>query len=375
MQDRPPVVLADGGARLVRRQHVAGGARRRASIVPSNAQIPGVVAPGDQSTQTFTISSDLEYAWLALPPDPVTFAIDHEATWHDASSSLRGRRVPRCRRVLHRDLGRAQPDGRAPPGGRRRGRRTAQLTRSAGDPAGGRPTRRASWTKGLDTRLRPGAGDLAAPRARQLHVQPRRALPRRRPVAGRLPHDQEGVLPAVREPDGRDAANDRHPGAGRVRLQPGQGSGRRHVLGADGATSTAGSRCRSKATAGSGSTRRRRSETRARRRYMPNAPGAGPVCPSGTAGRGCGPNKGDQTGDPLPHGDQRTERRCDRQSGQAAGISRHSTPASGRTVPSARHRRRRRWRWLALIAGVVHPVAASRVDGVAGCMRRATHER
>ena len=38
--------------------------------------------------------------------------------------------------------------------------------------------------------------------------------------------------------------------------------------------------------------------------YMPNAPGQDLVCPSGTAGRGCGPNKGDQTGDPLPHGDQ-----------------------------------------------------------------------
>jgi len=57
-------------------------------IVPSNTQIPGVLAPGTQSTQTFTVSNDLEYAWLAMPPDPVTFQIDHEVTWHDASSSL-----------------------------------------------------------------------------------------------------------------------------------------------------------------------------------------------------------------------------------------------------------------------------------------------
>ena len=57
-------------------------------VVASNAPIPGAVASGDPAQQTFTISSDLEYAWLALPPDPVSFAVDHEATWHDASASL-----------------------------------------------------------------------------------------------------------------------------------------------------------------------------------------------------------------------------------------------------------------------------------------------
>lgn len=57
-------------------------------VVASNTPIPGVVASGAQTEQTFTISSDLQYAWLALPPDPVSFTVDREATWHNASSSL-----------------------------------------------------------------------------------------------------------------------------------------------------------------------------------------------------------------------------------------------------------------------------------------------
>ncbi len=58
-------------------------------VIASDSQMPGVAgAGGEPSTQTFTISSDLGYPWLAVPPDPVTVHVDHELTWHAASSSL-----------------------------------------------------------------------------------------------------------------------------------------------------------------------------------------------------------------------------------------------------------------------------------------------
>ncbi len=58
-------------------------------VIASDSQMPGVAGTGgDPSTQTFTISSDLGYPWLAVPPDPVTVHVDHELTWHAASSSL-----------------------------------------------------------------------------------------------------------------------------------------------------------------------------------------------------------------------------------------------------------------------------------------------
>ncbi len=56
-------------------------------IVGSDTQVPGVSGSGPESEQTFTISSDLGYAWLAMPPDPLTFQIDHQVTWHRASMS------------------------------------------------------------------------------------------------------------------------------------------------------------------------------------------------------------------------------------------------------------------------------------------------
>lgn len=60
------------------------------AVIASDSQVPGVSgAPGGEpSTQTFTISSDLGYPWLAVPPDPLTVHVDHELTWHAASSSL-----------------------------------------------------------------------------------------------------------------------------------------------------------------------------------------------------------------------------------------------------------------------------------------------
>jgi transglutaminase-like putative cysteine protease len=59
------------------------------AVIASNSQVPGVAgAGGEPSTQTFTISSDLGYPWLAVPPDPMTVQVEHEITWHAASSSL-----------------------------------------------------------------------------------------------------------------------------------------------------------------------------------------------------------------------------------------------------------------------------------------------
>jgi hypothetical protein len=58
-------------------------------VIASDSQVPGVVGTdGEPSTQTFTISSDLGYPWLAVPPDPLTVHVDHVLTWHAASSSL-----------------------------------------------------------------------------------------------------------------------------------------------------------------------------------------------------------------------------------------------------------------------------------------------
>jgi transglutaminase-like putative cysteine protease len=58
-------------------------------VIASDSQMPGDAgAGGEPSTQTFTISSDLGYPWLAVPPDPLTVHVDHELTWHAASSSL-----------------------------------------------------------------------------------------------------------------------------------------------------------------------------------------------------------------------------------------------------------------------------------------------
>jgi hypothetical protein len=57
-------------------------------VIGSDSQVPGIAGTGEQSTQTFTISSDLGYPWLAVPPDPLTIQVDHEITWHAASSSL-----------------------------------------------------------------------------------------------------------------------------------------------------------------------------------------------------------------------------------------------------------------------------------------------
>ena len=49
-------------------------------VARRTARCPASAAAGDPSEQTFTISSDLGYAWLAVPPDPLTFQIDHEVT-------------------------------------------------------------------------------------------------------------------------------------------------------------------------------------------------------------------------------------------------------------------------------------------------------
>jgi transglutaminase-like putative cysteine protease len=57
-------------------------------VVPSGESIPNQLATGDQLTQTFTVSNDLGFAWLASAADPTGIAIDHEVTWHGASSSI-----------------------------------------------------------------------------------------------------------------------------------------------------------------------------------------------------------------------------------------------------------------------------------------------
>jgi transglutaminase-like putative cysteine protease len=60
-------------------------------VIASDSQVPDIAGYGaesTQSTQTFTISSDLGYPWLAVPPDPLTVQVDHKITWHAASSSL-----------------------------------------------------------------------------------------------------------------------------------------------------------------------------------------------------------------------------------------------------------------------------------------------
>ena len=57
-------------------------------VVPSGESVPNPLATGDQLTQTFTVSNDLGFAWLASAADPIGIAIDHEITWHAASSSI-----------------------------------------------------------------------------------------------------------------------------------------------------------------------------------------------------------------------------------------------------------------------------------------------
>ena len=75
----------------------------------------------------------------------------------------------------------------------------------------------------------------------------------------RLPADDEdGLLPAVRERDGRHAALDRDPGTGRGRIHAGRGGRERPaVLGSRPTTPTPGWRCCSRRTDGSSSSPRR----------------------------------------------------------------------------------------------------------------------
>ncbi len=45
-------------------------------------------SPGESLTQTITVAHDLGFAWLVAAADPVSIQIDHEVSWHAASSSL-----------------------------------------------------------------------------------------------------------------------------------------------------------------------------------------------------------------------------------------------------------------------------------------------
>ncbi|MEP6757574.1 MAG: DUF3488 and transglutaminase-like domain-containing protein [Actinomycetota bacterium] len=54
----------------------------------SGQSIPNGLASGLPLTQTFTVSKDLGFSWLLGAADPTSITIDHQVTWHPASSSL-----------------------------------------------------------------------------------------------------------------------------------------------------------------------------------------------------------------------------------------------------------------------------------------------
>ena len=119
-------------------------------VIASDSQVPGVAgAGGEPSTQTFTISSDLGYPWLAVPPDPVTVHVDHELTWHAASSSLELDQYPDAGESYSVTSTTPSPtaDTLRAVGHRGRGRHRSQ---AAPDPVLGRVRRPALWTAGLD---------------------------------------------------------------------------------------------------------------------------------------------------------------------------------------------------------------------------------
>ena len=98
----------------------------------------------------------------------------------------------------------------------------------------------------------------------QLRLQrdpPQRKLPVRGVPAAR----PDRVLPAVLRGDGADAEDGRHPGPGRVRIQPRNVKGSGDLRRAATSTPTPGSRCTSTTSAGCRSTRRRRRLRRNRR--------------------------------------------------------------------------------------------------------------
>ena len=81
-------------------------------IVGSDTQVPGVSGSGPESKQTFTISSDLGYAWLAMPPDPADVPDRSSGDVAPGVDVRGGRQLPRRGRDLLGDVVRRQPDGR-----------------------------------------------------------------------------------------------------------------------------------------------------------------------------------------------------------------------------------------------------------------------
>ena len=136
-------------------------------VIASDSQVPGVAGTdGEPSTQTFTISSDLGYPWLAVPSDPLTVHVDHELTWHAASSSLELDQYP--------DAGESYSVTSTTPSP------TADTLRNVGTAERGRDRSHAARDPVLGRcesprvdrrarqRLRPRDGDLAAPGSRRL---------------------------------------------------------------------------------------------------------------------------------------------------------------------------------------------------------------
>ena len=221
-------------------------------VIASDSQVPGVAGTdGEPSTQTFTISSDLGYPWLAVPSDPVTVHVDHELTWHAASSSLELDQYPDAGESYSVTSTTPSPtaDTLRDVGTAERGRDRSHAAR---DPVLGRCEGPRAGPTGLDN-------DYDRVMAIWQHLahgdfQYQVDVPYGDDAQslGRLPRQETGLLPAVRQPDGGHA-----PGAQASRRVSRSATTRAPrwataCTRSAPATCTAGSRCRSRATDGSG---------------------------------------------------------------------------------------------------------------------------
>ena len=63
-------------------------ARTDEGVALNGDQVPGASASGQTFTQTFTVRNDLGFAWLVGAAEPTSISIEHDVTWHPASSSF-----------------------------------------------------------------------------------------------------------------------------------------------------------------------------------------------------------------------------------------------------------------------------------------------